>query len=265
MRVVALDLDGVVYRGDTVLPGVPWTVEALLGRGLVVRYVTNNATLHRSTVAEKLRAMGVPAETEQVLTSAAAAAAWLRERLADGARVAVVGEAGLVEELREVGFDPQHVEQGDLDGAAALVVSLDRGFTYRAMARAQAVLASGVPFVATNGDSTFPAEGGLLPGAGALVESIAVAAGRRPDVVIGKPSLELVRALERNTGASATEVLFVGDRLDTDIDMAKAAGMRSVLVLTGVSRREDLAGATSQPDAVLHTLPELLYLLDEPG
>ncbi len=264
IRLVALDLDGVVYRGAEVLPGVPQTIASLLEQGLLVRYVTNNATLRRADVAEKLRAMGVAAGREQILTSGAAAAAWLRGRLPAGAPLLVVGEAGLLAELEDAGFRPRHAEEGPVEGCLAVVVGLDRGFTYRAMAHAQAALASGVPFVATNGDTTFPAEHALLPGAGALVQAIAAAAGREPDVVIGKPSLELARALETDTGVPPTQTLFVGDRLDTDIEMAHAAGMRAVLVLTGVSRREDLASATVSPDAVLETLPELLRFLDHP-
>lgn len=265
VRLVALDLDGVVYRGAEVLPGVPQAIESLLARGLLVCYVTNNATLRRSAVAEKLRAMGIAADAEQILTSGAAAAAWLRGRLPAGAPLLVVGEPGLMAELRDAGFEPRHAEEGPVEGSLAVVVGLDRGFTYRAMAHAQAALASGAPFVATNGDTTFPAEDALLPGAGALVQAIAAAAGRAPDVVIGKPSLELARALETSTGVAPGQTLFVGDRLDTDIEMAHAAGMLAVLVLTGVSQREDLASARVQPDAVLETLPELLRLLDDPS
>ena len=260
-RLVALDLDGVVYRGDSPIAGAAEAVAEVVRRGLLLRYVTNNATLHRAAVAAKLRSMGLPAAPDQVLTSGAATAAWLGDRLPAGAPVLVVGEEGLLAELREAGFQPVHAEgpgEGSHGAApAAVVVALDRRFTYGGMARAQGALLAGALFAATNPDTTFPTERGLLPGAGALVEAVAAAAGRRPDVVIGKPSPELARALTRTTGIPPSETVLVGDRLDTDISMGRAAGMQTVLVLTGVSARADLGPARLRPDVVLDSLADL--------
>jgi phosphoglycolate/pyridoxal phosphate phosphatase family enzyme len=262
-RLVALDLDGVVYRGNALLPGAAEAIAEVLRRGLPIRYVTNNATLQRAAVAAKLRDMGLPASAEEVLSSGAATAAWLADRVPAGARLLVVGEEGLRAELSQAGFRPLHAEDPSATppeqgrAPAAVVVGLDRTFTYGGMAQAQAALLAGALFVSTNPDTTFPGERGLLPGAGALLEGIAAAAGRRPDAVIGKPSLELAWALARTTGVPAAETLLVGDRLDTDISMGRAAGMRTVLVLTGVSTREDLGTGRLQPDAVLESLAGL--------
>lgn len=268
VRLVALDLDGVVYRGEEVIAGAADAAADVIRRGVLLRYVTNNATLHRDAVVRKLQAMGMPAAVEQVLTSGAAAAAWLQDRVPVGSPLLVVGEEGLRQELREAGFEPLHAEDpADTDGGgvAAVVVGLDRGFTYRGMARAQAALLEGATFVATNGDTTFPVEGRLLPGAGALVEGIAAASGRRPDVVVGKPSLELARVLERTTRVPPAQTLFVGDRLDTDIGMGAAAGMLTALVLTGVSVRADVIPGGPRPDVVLESLADLPALLSAPG
>jgi phosphoglycolate/pyridoxal phosphate phosphatase family enzyme len=257
IRLLAFDLDGVIFRGDTMIPGAASALGELARRGLLLRFVTNNATLARSDVAAKLRAFLIPADQEQILTSAAAAAGWLRSRVAPGSRLLVVGEQGLLTELRLAGFDPRHAGDADVEGAVAVVVGLDRGFSYRMLAQAQAVLARGVPFVATNLDRTLPVEGAEMPGAGALVAAVAAASGREPDVVVGKPGLELVRSLEDATGVPPAQTLMVGDRLETDIVMGIAAGMRTVLVLTGVSRREDVLPGGPQPEAVLDSVADL--------
>lgn len=272
-RLVAFDLDGVIYRGKLLLPSVPEALADVLGRGLALRYVTNNATLHREAVADRLLALGLPAGPEMVLSSAFAAATWLRGRLPAGAKVLVVGEEGLLRELREAGFAAAHVLDEDgrspavMGGPAvpeAVVVGLDRSFTFRSLARAQAALLAGALFVATNPDRTFPAEGQILPGAGSLVAAVQAAAGRQPNV-IGKPCQGLAEALALSTGVPAAETLFVGDRLDTDVAFGVEAGMQTVLVLTGVTTREELQDAPVAAHHVLETLAQFPALLDRLG
>jgi 4-nitrophenyl phosphatase len=264
-RLLALDLDGVVYRGARLLPSVNEAVRLAEDRGLVVRYVTNNATLHREQVAQRLRDLGLQTTAEQVLTSAAAAATWLRAQLPDASRVLVVGEAGLRRELREVGLLAAHAgSAGPADSTgpfAAVVVGLDRSFTYDALAVAQSAVRSGALLVATNRDPTLPVEGTLLPGAGSLLAAVETAAGTRA-VVIGKPERGLAAALSLDTGIPAAETLFVGDRLDTDIAFGLAAGMQTLLVFTGVTRPEDLAAGGPSPHHLLEDLTGLGRLLD---
>ena len=271
VRLVAFDLDGVLHRGGVVLPGAVAAVEDVRRRGLEVRFVTNNATKHRDSIAESIRVLGIPADTGDVFSSASATAAWLAERYPRGTRVLALGEEGLRRELTDVGFvveyagDPALGEPGTPESApgayAAVVVGLDRFFTYAGLARAHASVRAGALFVATNLDVTLPADGRILPGAGAVVAAVAAAAGREP-VSIGKPNLRLADALAASSGVPAGSTLFVGDRLDTDITFGVQAGMRTVLMLTGVSRREDLVGAEVQPDAVLESLAEFPALLD---
>jgi len=249
------------------LPGVPAILQQLLAEGLTLRYVTNNATRHRSEVAAQLAALGCPVTAGQVLTSGAAAAARLREEPAPGAAVLVVGEEGLCRELREAGFTVRRAgtdSHGAYGVAAAVVVGLDRAFTYAGLAEAQQALLSGARFVATNIDPTYPDEDGLLPGAGAIVAAVAAACGREPEV-IGKPELGLARVLLRETGLEPGQIVFVGDRLDTDIAMGRRAGMRTVLVLTGVTTRAELTGDAPRPDAVIDTLEDLPAVLASLG
>lgn len=280
IRAVALDLDGVVWRGSQVLPGVGEALEDALRRGLDLRYVSNNSTAHRETVSERLAGMGLPAGAERVLTSAFVTGRWLRDRLPLGSLVMVVGESGLMRELREAGLAPRHAgavsegvsaapaPAGSTPAAppAAVVVGMDRSFSYRALAAAQQALMGGALFVATNRDATFPTPDGLAPGAGSMVAAVATAAHREP-VLMGKPGLALADALAAVTGVPPAETLFVGDRLSTDIAMGREAGMVTVLVLTGITSETDLeraraSGAGALPDHVLPELADLPRLLD---
>lgn len=262
LRLVAFDLDGVIYRGNQILPHALDAVLAVEERKLLLRYVTNNATMHRSTVARRLQSMGIPATDEQVLGSAAATAMWLQGRFSAGSQVLALGEAGLLQELCEGGFAVQHVLDASVDAApVAVVVGLDRSLTYKSLAAAQHFIMQGALFVATNTDATFPTENGLLPGGGSVVAAVATAAGVDP-VVIGKPGLGMAEVLRSSTGVDYSDILFVGDRLDTDIAMGARAGMRTLLVLTGVHSREHLNFSEAQPDFILDDLAELPLLLD---
>ncbi len=296
LGMVAFDIDGVIHRGETLLPGAAEALADVLRRGLLLRYVTNNSSQHRSAVAARLAGFGLPAKPEYILTSGAATAAWLRERLEPGARVLVVGGEGLVRELAGVGLEVSYagallgaanggvsaqpgsaesmaamtrvVESLALAPPAAIVVGLDRSFCYDTLTVAQATVMAGALFVATNTDATFPSEGRLLPGGGSLVAAVATAGGRQP-VVIGKPELEMARYLVGSTEVAPRAVLFVGDRLDTDILWARRAGMRSALVYTGVTQPSDVEHVRAEgknetlPEFVLDDLRGLPRLLDE--
>jgi phosphoglycolate/pyridoxal phosphate phosphatase family enzyme len=268
IRLVALDLDGVVWRGQEVLPAAPEALADVLRRGLDLRYVSNNATAHREDVSKRLAAAGLPAGADRVLTSAFAAAWWLKGRLSSGARVMVLGEDGLRREIEEVGLIPYFAGQAELGEPvpAAVVVAMDRSFSYDSLAAAQTAIRSGALFVATNRDATFPVPGGLRPGAGAIVAAVEVAAGKEP-ALMGKPALTLAETLASVTRVPPGETLFVGDRLETDILMSANAGMITALVLTGISTRGDVQEAavsrsTPVPDHVLEDLTQLPELLD---
>jgi len=151
------------------------------------------------------------------------------------------------------------------------VVGMDRSFCYETLAAAQASIMGGALFVATNSDATFPTPDGLLPGSGSIVAAVAAAAGAEP-VVMGKPGLALAEVLASVTGVPAAQTLFVGDRLSTDIAMGRAAGMVTLLVMTGVTDEDDLRAAAGDerlehvlPDHVLPDLGGLPGLLDELG
>jgi 4-nitrophenyl phosphatase len=233
VKLVILDLDGTLFRGSVPIPGAAETVQALLDRGLAVRSLTNNSTTSPDRVAEKLRGMGFPVDDSWVVTSAMGAA-W---RLQGSRRRALVlGESGLVGALSGIGVDVELATEPPTGRPlSAVVVGLSRQATYDAIARCQAAILEGAQFIATNRDATYPIEnGGLIPGAGSLVAAVAAASGEEPEVV-GKPEPFLVQHIMADVGASPAETLVVGDRIDTDIEAARRAGTRSLLVLTGVT------------------------------
>ncbi|RLE96764.1 MAG: HAD family hydrolase [Thermoprotei archaeon] len=250
-RAFLLDCDGVLWLGGRPLHSAVRAVAALREAGRAVLYVTNNSTRSRRGYVERLRRMGFSAEVGEVFCSSYVTARYLEGR---AERVFVVGEAGLVEELAARGLEVLGLDPDER--ADCVVVGLDRGLTYEKLAVALGHLRRGALFVATNRDSTLPSEAGELPGAGAIVAALEEAAGRRVDVEVGKPSPLIFEAALEEWGLNRDEVLVVGDRLDTDVEGARRAGLTSALVLTGVTKPEDLEGRGG-PDYVLRTLLDL--------
>lgn len=234
---VLFDLDGVLYAGSEPIPKAAETTGRLRERGTRLAYVTNNAAHPPDAVAGKLTAMGIPAEPTEVVTSAQATAKLLADRLPAGARVLVVGGAGLVDALESYGLAPVFAES---DGPVAVAQGFHPTVGWAQLAEGAYAVARGLTWVASNTDRTLPTDRGLAPGNGALIETLRIATGRNPEVA-GKPERPLFDQAIARTGAE--RALVVGDRLDTDIAGASAAGLPSLLVLTGVSRVSDLLAA----------------------
>lgn len=254
-----IDLDGVVYTGGTPIPGSIELLLAAKARGFPFLLATNNSTATAHQVAERIRGMGADVQAADVVTSSEAAAAYVLHASGAGARVLPVGEAGLVAALTEAGL--QVVDGSDCD-AEWVVAGLDRQFDYARLSRATRAIRGGAGFVATNTDALLPVEGGgLLPGAGSIVAAIAAASGVVP-VVTGKPEAALfLRGLERLGNLPPHSVAMVGDRIDTDVVGAQAAGLRTILVLTGVSTLEEAVALDPPPDAILPNLAAVADLL----
>ncbi len=231
-----LDLDGVVYVGADAVPGAPQHVAAAREAGMRIAFVTNNAARPPATVAEQLRGLGVDADADDVVTSAQAAARLLVERLGPGARVVVLGADGLVEAVSAAGLEPVEVE----DDAEAVVTGYGPDVRWRHIMRAGVRIRDGLWWVACNTDLTIPTAYGVAPGHGVLVETLRRFSGVDPDVA-GKPARPLLDETVRRCGGERP--LMVGDRLDTDIEGAHAAGVDSLLVLTGVTGLAELVGA----------------------
>lgn len=235
--VALLDLDGVVYIGPDAVPGAPRHLRAAEAAGMRLAYVTNNAARPPADVARHLRELGVRAEAEDVVTSAQAAAALLADGLEPGSAVYVIGGRGLFDALAERGLRPV---QSPEDDPAAVVSGYHRDISWGTVTDGAILVRGGLPWVASNTDMSVPTPRGHGPGNGVLVEAVARFAGRHP-VVAGKPRPPLFEETVRRVGGERP--LVVGDRLDTDIEGAHAAGYDSLLVLTGVTGLAELAEA----------------------
>lgn len=251
-KAVLFDMDGVLYRGKQRLDGVAELLALLGERGVGYACITNNASMTPGQYEEKLAAMGIVMPAERVITSAVATSHALRAEYPRGTRVYVVGMRG----LREALFDDGYFIEDDV--LPELVVQgADFELTYATLRRATLFIRGGARFVATNPDRTFPSEEGLIPGAGAITAALVAATDVAP-TVIGKPAPAMFHVAAAGLGARPAETLVIGDRLDTDIAGAVAAGMLSVLVLTGVSTRAEAVASATPPDAIFADLPELL-------
>lgn len=252
IRAVLFDMDGVLYRGRQVLDGVLELLAFLDARDISYACITNNATLTPAQYEEKLAAMGISIPAGRVVTSATATARHLRGVYPRGTRVFIVGMRG----LREAMLDDGHFAEDDV--LPELVVQgADFQLTYETLRKATLFIRGGAAFVATNPDRTFPAEVGLIPGAGAITAALVAATDVTP-TVIGKPGPLMFQVAATILETPAELSLVIGDRLDTDIAGAAAAGMPSALVLTGVSTRAEAEADSPAPSAIFADLPELL-------
>lgn len=254
------DLDGVIYRGWEPQPTAIETLNALRNSGHFVRFYTNNSASSRKSYSDKLGKLGFPTPPEEIMTTSYATGFYLVEQGAAGKTAFRIGGDGIREELEAVGI---HCIAGEEEPDAKIdyvVVGIDRQFNYQKLTRAQHAIFEGARFIATNRDPTYPVEDKvLMPGGGCMVAAVQTAAGIDP-FVIGKPETYAFNKILEMTGSKPEHAVMTGDRLDTDILVAKRAGSHSVLVLTGVNNRKDAANATDEmkPEVVIEELGELL-------
>jgi 4-nitrophenyl phosphatase len=251
IRHLLIDLDGVLYRGTATLPAAQDFVAWLRRRNIAFRLVTNNATLTPAQYVSKLAVMGIEVQTEEVFTSALATALHMRKHDASGQDAYVIGEDGILAALEDIGMriterDPEWV-----------VVGLDRQLTYQKLAVAALAIQRGAHFIGTNPDTSFPAEHGLVPGAGAIQAALTATTGVQA-TVIGKPQPLMLQLAIEQMGGSVTDTAMLGDRLDTDIKGAEVLSLQSILVLTGVSTRQELETGAIRPSLVVNNLRELM-------
>ncbi|RCK71455.1 HAD-IIA family hydrolase [Desertihabitans brevis] len=253
--VVLLDLDGVVYLGRSPVPHAADSLHRLRNQGAGVGFVTNNAARTPEEVAAHLVELGVEAAPEDVITSAQAGARLLADQLPEGSTVLVLGTAALHREVEALGL--RVVDSAD-DAPAGVIQGYDPQLAWPRLNEAAHAVQRGAVWVATNTDTNRPTDRGLVPGHGTAVAAVRAAVDVDP-LVAGKPSPPLLQEAVRRTGASRP--LFVGDRLDTDVAGARAAGMASLLVLTGSHGVPQLLAAPpdARPD---HLAADLRGLLD---
>ena len=252
------DLDGVVYLGPVAVDGAVEGLAALRERGARIGFVTNNAARSPETVVEHLVALGIRAPATDVVVSSQAAARLLAARLPAGSPILVVGTEALVDQIRGVGL--RQVEEGE--ERVAVIQGYHPDLPWKLIARACFAIHAGAPWIATNTDSTRPTDLGLVPGAGAQIAAVRRAVGIDP-VVAGKPFSPLLEETIRRLDAQRP--IFVGDRIDTDIDGAAAVGMESLFVFSGAHGKRDVIAADNRPTHLGRELRALVEPAAETG
>jgi NagD protein len=250
MKSYVLDMDGVIYRGNQLIPGARELIERLQEGGHPFLFLTNNSQRTPLDFQRKLERMGLTVPAERYFTSALATAAFLHSQKPDGSAF-VIGEAGLTHALYQVGYsitevDPDYVVLGDTPS-----------YDYAKILQAVRLILAGARFIATNPDVSGPVEEGLHPACGALAAPIERVTGRDA-YYVGKPNPLMMREALRRLDAHSDDAVMIGDRMDTDILAGLGAGMHTVLVLTGVTQREDLARFSYQPNEIVESLADLI-------
>jgi 4-nitrophenyl phosphatase len=251
IRSLIIDMDGVLYRGNEPIPGLTAFFDFLYQHAIGFILATNNSTRPPRKWAEKLGSMGVQVPPDSIMTSATATADFLAGQYPAGTRMFYVGEYGIQEALEECGFiiDDQK--------ASAVVVGMDQSVTYEKLAKATLLIRDGARFIGTNPDKTLPIPEGEIPGAGSIQAALVASTDVTP-LIIGKPEPYFYELAREKLGGTRETTAAIGDRMDTDIAGAKRTGIYSVLVLTGVSTREEAEAHAEPPDLIVQDISDLV-------
>ena len=267
IRALILDMDGVLWHGQNAIPGLVEFFQALEELKISFILATNNASSTPDQYVKKLAEMGVTVNKNQILTSGIATALYLSEKVNPAnTRVFVVGEEGAKQPLIDQGFTLTALYEVNKDsdivkkGADFVVCGKDHTLTWDKLATATLNIRAGAQFIGTNGDTTLPTELGITHGNGAILAALEVATGVKP-TIIGKPEPIMYQQALALLNAEPTATVAIGDRLDTDILGAVRTGIRSVMVLTGVSTQDDLKDSDFQPTWVMSDIGELTKAL----
>jgi NagD protein len=244
-----IDMDGVIYRGIDVIPGADRFINDLRTADVPFLFLTNNSQRTRLDVATKLQRLGIDAEERHVFTCAMATARFLAQQKPNGTAF-VIGEGGLLTALHNNGYaivdkDPDYV-----------VVGEGRTFNFEMVEAALRMILAGAKLVATNLDPNCPTHNGMRPGCGAIVAMLETASGVKA-FSVGKPSPIMLRAARKELGLTTDQTIVIGDTMETDILGGVQLGFKTILVLSGGTRREDLARYTYRPDMVVESIAEL--------
>lgn len=234
IRAFITDMDGTLYVSERLIPGAPEFIDLLRKRGYPFLFLTNNSSARAVSFRDRLRRLGIQAETSEIMTSGEATAHHLLAETPHR-RVHLLGTPALREEFMEKGLTL--ADEGEAD---AVVLGFDKTLTYERLKRACLLVAEGAPYFATHPDFTCITDEGLIPDTGSFIEAIKSVTGRVPHI-IGKPQPEIVAAALAKLGTQAEETAMVGDQLDTDMTMANRSGLYGVLVFTGETSKRDAA------------------------
>lgn len=243
------DMDGVIYRGNKPIPGAIETIDALREEGKKLVFVSNNSTKAREDYQDKISSLGLPISVDEIIPTTYATAQYLAKNAKD-AKIHVIGSAGLIKELVKADLhlcDDYHVDH--------LVTGSDTAINFQKFTNGVRALLGNAKWIATNVDKLYPAENGITPGTGVVIGALSYTTGRNPDVVIGKPSTEIMHVALSKIGTR--NCIIIGDILESDIKAGKNVGIKTALVLSGVTRSEDLGESDIAPDYVLSSIKEV--------
>lgn len=249
------DLDGTVYLGDHLLPGAEELLKYLAEIGTPCFFLTNNSSRSREDYVKKLAGNGLTVDRESIISSGMAAAIYLKKQK-PSARIYLVGTPSLEGEFREYGFELVD------DNPDFAVLGFDTTLTYNKLWKLSDFVNEGIPYIATHPDINCPTPNGFMPDIGTMMAIIEASTGKKADHIVGKPHAPMVEAVVTLTGYAPDQLTMVGDRLYTDIALG-AAGIQTVLVLSGETKMADLPLAPRQPDLICENLLELLAVLRE--
>jgi NagD protein len=253
------DLDGTVYRGDSLIPGADRVIRSLREKGKKVIFLSNKPLQTRVDYASTLTRLGIPTRPDEVINSTFVMTYYLKKN-APQARLFVIGELPFIEELKRAGFtiteEPKEIDY--------VVVAFDRTFDYRKLNIAFQGIKLGAHFVATNPDRTCPVEGGEIPDCAGMIAAIEAVTEKKIEVVVGKPSPIMIQAVLDALGLKPGDCILIGDRLETDIKMGKNSGIATGIVLTGVTDEKTLMEykhTSDQPDFVFQSIADVENLM----
>ncbi len=261
LKLAIFDLDGVIYRGDSLIPNTDDIISELKEHNIKVVYNSNNSTATRKTYVERLKNFNIDSDVSDFYTSASITSAEITN-LKKKANIYVIGEIGLKVELKAQGHNV--IEQiSNYDDVDFVIVGLDRDFEYQKLAVAQkCILEGNAQFYATNADSTLPVARGLKPGAGVMVNALITCTGKEPIRIFGKPEPFGIDLILNDTKISANKTCIFGDRLNTDILAGNRAGIKTVAVLTGVTTMEMIehlkANSKRSQDVDKNLIPDMV-------
>jgi NagD protein len=244
-----IDMDGVIVSGRTIIPGADQFIERLKAGGAEYLILTNNPLYTPGDLAHRLRTIGLDVPAARIFTSAIATARFLQSQRPDGTAF-VIGESGLTEAIHGVGYvitdhDPDYVVLGET-----------HTYNVERITHAIRLVAAGARFIATNPDPSGPSEGGLVPACGAMAALIETASGVSP-FFVGKPNPLMMRTALNYLDVHSEDTVMVGDRMETDMIAGVESGMETILVLTGVTRREDVDRYPYQPTRIVESVAEI--------
>ena len=262
IRHVALDMDGTIYKGNTLFDFTNPFLKKLNDLGVTYSFLTNNPSKSVSDYLSNLGGMGIQTKSEEIYTSALATIDYLKMHHHDMKRLFILGTPSMIREFEDAGF--VSLPDSPDERPDAVVVGFDRTLIYSRLSRAAWWISQGIFYLATNPDHVCPTdEKRVLPDCGSICAALEVATKRKPELVLGKPDTNMLKGILYQRNLKPENVAMVGDRIYTDMLMAHNAGVMSVLVLSGESALEDGEAMQPRPNLILESIKEFGEMLTE--